>query len=40
MTDLQIQSFLERLRAYHGATVVRLEMVFEDGNRVVDEVQE
>lgn len=40
MTDAQLQCFLERLRAFHGATRVRLEMIFEDGTIYQEAVEE
>lgn len=40
MNDLQLDSFLERLRQYHGATRVRLVMEFDDGQVTTNEVGE
>lgn len=40
MTDAQLQCFLERLRAFHGAQKVRLEMFFEDGQSIYQEAVE
>jgi len=40
LDDKQIQTFLERLREYHGATRVRLVMEFDDGSETINEVQE
>lgn len=40
MTDAQLQCFLERLRAFHGAKKVRLEMIFEDGTIYQEAVEE
>jgi len=37
MTDAQLQCFLERLRSYHGACRVKLEMFFEDGQSIYQE---
>jgi hypothetical protein len=40
MTDAKLQCFLERLRAYHGCTKVRIEMIFEDGTIYQEAVEE
>lgn len=37
MTDAQLQCFLERLRSYHGAVKVRIELFFDDGQSVYQE---
>lgn len=40
MSDSQIQCFLERLKAYHGAKRVVLTFEFEDGSSVRQEASD
>jgi len=40
MTDAQLQCFIERLREFHGAVKVRIELFFEDGQSVYQEAVE
>jgi hypothetical protein len=40
VTDAQLQCFLERLRSFHGAQKVRIEMIFEDGTIYQEAVEE
>jgi len=40
MSDAQLQCFLERLRSFHGAVKVRIEMTFEDGQSIFQEAVE
>jgi hypothetical protein len=37
MTDAQLQCFIERLRAFHNCTKVRIELFFDDGQSVYQE---
>jgi hypothetical protein len=37
VSDAQLQCFIERLRSYHGAVKVRIELFFDDGQSVYQE---